>query len=214
MFDHLQVSTITGTLLPSTTVPCTPSQDHPVSTCSYAIGSLAPEQITRMETPLPDGEVCPLLVPVAVPRSILDHPAFREGSQWCDLSHEEREEPAAWTSSVPRLVNFIYTSLGNAHCSDEAEDDFPCAVGWLLRDLTRLAQQDATLAAVGMAHLCFSLSLFPQPRPATWPLCKWYDAYCLHEHAIKAYRARVRLYREQGKRYEEAQQLALAGSVQ
>lgn len=93
-------------------------------------------------------------------------------------------------------------------------DILPWQVGWLLRDLTRLAETDRLLAYTGLAHLCFLLPLLTQSRPTDWPRREPYHAYILHDRAVKAYRARVRLYREQGKSYDEAQRLALATSSQ
>jgi hypothetical protein len=78
-----------------------------------------------------------------------------------------------------------------------------------LRDLARLAETDHTLAYVGIGHLCFLLPLLMQDRPVTWPRYEPYRADILHTRAIKAYRARVRFYCEQGKSCDEAQQLAL-----
>ncbi|HEU5228226.1 MAG TPA: hypothetical protein VFU49_10490 [Ktedonobacteraceae bacterium] len=208
---HSADITRASTIFPVGSRPCPSPQDSTASIFSYAIGPLAPEQIVRLEAPLPDGEVCSLLVPVALPRSILDHPAFRNGYQWGDLNQDDDEEPEEWTYSVPRLVNFIYMSLAHTRLSSRSEEsdemwnDLSWEVGWLLRELTILAERDATLAAVGMAHLCFLLPLLVPPLPPSWS----FDACLLHDRAVKAYRVRVRLYREQGKSYEEAQRLAL-----
>ncbi|HLG61847.1 MAG TPA: hypothetical protein VKY19_07935 [Ktedonosporobacter sp.] len=220
MLDQLQVPTPTRTLFPLTSLPCTLSHDHTASTCSYAVGPLAPEQITRIEVPLPDGEVCPLLVPVAVPRCILDDPACHGASASNYLSEEASAEEEAWTMNVPRLVNHIYMCLTDTRLyrdllTDAVGPDFlPWQVGWLVRDLTRLAETDHTLAAVGMAHPCFLLPLLTQPRPATWPRSEPYHPRPLHDRAVKAYRARVHCCCEQGNSYEQAQRLALVGHVQ
>ena len=42
-----------------------------------------------------------------------------------------------------------------------------------------------------------------------WPHYEPYHADLLHTRVVKAYRAQVRFYREQGKSYNEAQRLAL-----
>src|SRR5260370_7084497 len=85
----------------------------------------------------------------------------------------------------------------------------PWQVGWLLRDLTRLAETDRLLAHVGMAHLCFLLAHFAPERPSDWPGYQLYHIYTLHDRTVKDYRSRVRVYREQGKSYDESQHLAL-----
>lgn len=75
--------------------------------------------------------------------------------------------------------------------------------------MTRLAETDRILALVGMAHLCFLLPLLTQERPSDWPRSEPYHARILHDRAVKTYRARVRVCREQGKSFDEAQRLAL-----
>ena len=79
----------------------------------------------------------------------------------------------------------------------------------VFRDLTRLAETDRTLASVGIGHLCFLLPLLTQNRPVNWARSEPCHADILHTRAVKAYRARVHFYREQGKSYDEAQRLAL-----
>jgi hypothetical protein len=181
--------------------------------CSYEIGPLDPTQITTMHLPLSSGGTCPLLVPVRVPRSLLITPDFRDGYTYNYLTEEDEEEE--WTSSVPRLVNYLYKTLTDTRLyrdleTDEVLPDFlPWQVGWVLRDLTRLTETNDTFALVGMAHLCFLLPLLTQERPSDWPCAETYCAGCLHDRAVKAYRARVRFHREQGKTYDEAQRFAL-----
>ena len=113
MLDQLQVSTTTRTLLPLVSLPCMPSRDHTASTFSYVIGPLAPTQMIHIEVSLPDGEVCPLLVPVAVPCSMLDDPACRDAYASNYLSEAESAEDEAWMKSVPRVVNNVYACLTN-----------------------------------------------------------------------------------------------------
>ena len=138
---------------------------------------------------------------------ILDDPAFRDGYEYNYLTEEEGDEEEDWTASVTRLVNHIYSSLTDTrlYCnfdSSEIVSDFlPWQVGWLLRDLTRVAETDRTLAYVGIGHLCFLLPLLTQDRPVNWPRYEPYHACILHDRAVKAYRARVRVYREQGKSF-------------
>lgn len=113
------------------------------------------------------------------------------------------------------MVNHIYTSLTD-QCfyrdlkTGEVGPDFlPWQVGWLLRDLTRFAETDRTLAFVGIAHLCFLLPLLTQDRPSDWPSFEPYHARILHTRVVKVYRVRIRVYRAQDKSFAEAQRLAL-----
>ena len=142
-----------------------------------------------------------------MPHVIRDDPAFQEGYECNYLTEEEGEdEEEDWTTLVTRLVNHIYAHLMKACCGYDTHtgvpDILPWSVGWLLRDLTRLAETDPIFASVGMAHLCFLLPLFTQHHPRNWPRYAPYDAATLHTRAVKD-------YREQGKSYDEAQRLAL-----
>jgi len=155
------------------------------------------------------------LLPVHLPRLILDDPTFRDGYEYNYLSEEERDEEEEWTATVTRLVNHIYSSLTdtslyrNFDIGEVAPNFLSWQVGWLLRDQTRFAETDLTLAYVGIGHLCFLLPLLTQERPVNWPRYEPYYARILHTCAVKAYRARVCFYCEQGRSYDEAQRLAL-----
>lgn len=209
-----------STMIPVESVSCSQPRDYTASTFSYVIGPMNPVQIIILHAHLFPGEMCSLLLPVHVPPSITSHPAFRDGYEWNYLHEEEGDESEDWTKSVPRLVNHIYWSLTDTRLyrdliTGEILPDFlPWQVGWLLRDLTRFAEADHTLASVGLAHLCFLLPLLTRDRLVDWPRYEPYRAGILHDRAIKAYRSRVRFYREQGKTYDEAQRLALVGNVQ
>jgi hypothetical protein len=184
---------------------------HISSVFSYAIGPIDPAQLISLHAHLSTGEECPLLTPARLPLWILSDPAFRDGYEQNYYSEEEEEE---WT--VSQLVNLIYAKL-RGDCYSKLESLFgevgpdfgPWEVGWLLRDLTRLAETNRTLALTGIAHLCFLLSFLPQDPPTSWPPAGLIRARWLHNDALKAYRARVRVYREQGKSFAEAQRLAL-----
>jgi hypothetical protein len=204
-----------STILPVESVPCSQSQDSAASTFSYVIGPIDPAQIITMHAQLSTGDECSLLLPVHLPRPILDDPAFRDGYEYNYLTEEEGDEEEDWTPSVTRLVNHIYSSLTdtslyrNFDTGEVTPGFLPWQVGWLLRDLTRLAETDRTLAYAGIGHLCFLLPLLSQERPVNWPRYEPSRADILHTRAVKAYRARVCFYREQGKSYDEAQHLAL-----
>ena len=122
-----------------------------------------------------------------VPRSILNDPAFRDGHEWNVATEDEQDEEKEWITMVTRVVNHIHTCLTEAcFCRDvdtsEIVWDFlPWQVGWLLRDLTRLAEIDRTLASVGIAHLCFLLPLLMQERPSDWPRYEPSHAHTLHD---------------------------------
>ncbi len=207
-----------STIVSVESIACSQPQDAAASTFSYVIGPVNPAQIITMHAHLSTDDECSLLIPIHLPRPILDDPAFRDGYEYNYLSEEERDEEEEWTSLVTRLVNHVYSSLTDTHLyrdfdTGEVVSDFlPWQVGWLLRDLTRLVETDRTLAYVGIGHLCFLLPLLTQDRPMNWPRYEPYHAGILHTHAVKAYRARVRFYREQGKSYDEAQRLALCSS--
>ncbi len=214
MLNYAETTSV-STIVSVTALPQDQHQDAPASTFSYVIGPIDPAQIITMHAHLSTGDECSLLLPVHLPHQILDDPAFRDGYEYNYLSEEEGDEEEDWTESVTRLVNHIYSSLTdtclyrNSDTGEVVSDFLPWQVGWLLRDLTRLAETDCTLAYVGIGHLCFLLPLLIQDRPVNWPSSEPYRADILHTYAIKAYRGRVRFYREQGKNYDEAQRLAL-----
>lgn len=216
MLNNASVSTI----VPLASLPQSQYQEHatdPVASMfSYVIGPLDATHVVSVQALMSEGGACPLLLLLDVPPSILVTPAFQDGYTYNHLSEEEMgEEEEEWKTSVTRVVNYIYTTLTDDCCYRDLQtgtampEFLPWQVGWLLRDLTRVAETDRTLAYVGIAHLRFVLFLLTHERPADWPVSEPYDAHLLHRRAIKAYRARVRLYREQGKSYQEAQRLAL-----
>ncbi len=212
-------TTRSSTIVPLAPVPQGQRQQdtaHYVSSAfSYAIGPIDPAQLTTMHAHLSDGEECTLLMPSRLPSSILNDPAFGDGYEWNYATEEEGGEEEEWTTIVTRLVNHVYTSLTDDRFyrdldTGKVRPDFLLRqVGWLLRVVTRLAETDRTLALVGIAHLCFLLPLLTQERPSDWPRYEPYHARILHDRAVKAYRGRIRGYREQGKSFDEAQRLAL-----
>jgi hypothetical protein len=215
MLNYAETTSV-STIVSVAALPQDQHQGIAASTFSYVIGPIDPAQIITMHVQLSTGDECSLLLPVHLPRPILDDPAFRDGYEYNYLTEEESsEEEEDWLTSVTRLVNHIYSSLTNTRFYRDLEtgevvsDFLPWQVGWLLRDLTHLAETDRTLAYVGIGHLCFLLPLLMQDRPVNWPRYEPYRADILHDRAVKAYRARVRFYREQGKNYDEAQRLAL-----
>jgi hypothetical protein len=204
--ETASISTIVSLPVVSSQSQC---QEHATgyvsSAFSYAIGPIDPAQLMPMHARLSTGDECVLLVPAHLPPSLLAHPAFKDGYEWGYLEGNPEEE--AWT--VPKLVNELYQNL--EELSGKHEPDFyPWTLGFFLGELANIAEQDWTLALTGLAHYCFLLPLLTQERPANWPRHELYNAYFLHRQVVKAYRARVRVYREQGKSFDEAQRLALS----
>jgi hypothetical protein len=195
--DHMQVST-PASLSPTFT-----------AVSSYAIGPIDLAHITSLHAHLSTGDECSLLVPVQLPPSLLTHPACKDGYEWGYLEGNPEEEK--WT--FPKLVNEVYSILSEL-CNGSDPDFYPWTLGFLLGELASIAEQDKTLALTGLAHSCFLLPLLTQDRPSDWPRHEPYHAAYLHRDAVKAYRAQVRVYREESKSYDEAQRLALAASVQ
>jgi len=175
---------------------------------SYTIGPVDSMQITTLHAHLSNGEECALLVPVHLLPSILTDALFKEGYEWGYLEGELDED---W--SVPRIVNWTYYSLSNELWDQEAWETLgphvpTWIVGWLLGSLARLAETERMLALVGLAHLCFLLPFLSLDAPS-WPPYGLYHAHFPHAEVLRAYRRRVRGYREQGKSFAEAQRLAL-----
>lgn len=131
------------------------------------------------------------------------HPIFQEGYEWGYTETDPEEE--AYT--VPKLLNEIFAMLDELRFIEEP-DFGPWTVGFVLGELARLAEQDRLLALTGLAHYCFVLSFLPTGNWG-YPFLHLMWARDFHTTAMKAYRARVRVYRGQGKSCIEAQRLAL-----
>lgn len=174
---------------------------------SYTIGPIDPAHLTACPVQLSTGQDIMLLLPVHLPVSVRSHPAFKEGSEWGYLEADDTR-----SITIPRLLNTLEADLSADLSPEEDEDDpqaYPWMMGLLLGELARLAETDRTLALVGLAHLCLLASVLTQRRPADWPRYEPYSADALHRSALKAYRARVRAYRNQGQSFEQAQRSAL-----
>lgn len=170
-------------------VGCLPSRCSP-AVSSYAIGPLDPARI----------------VPVPLPLSIFTHPVFKEGYEWGYSEGDPEDEE--WT--VPKLLNEVYHLLDGLR--DEDEPDFcPWTLGFVLGELASVAEQDRILALTGLAHYCFLLSFIER---WSYPFLSLLRARWPHDEALKAYRARVRVYKGQGMGFIEAQRLALVAGVQ
>jgi hypothetical protein len=211
--ETAHISTIVPVTQPLQSQCQTYTPDHVSPASSYAIGPIDPSHLVAMHAHCSNGEECPLLVPKALPLWILTHPEFRDGYEQ-NYFTEEGEDDKERKQTVPHMVNLIYSKLCGEGFADLAsgkvDPDFGVwEIGYLLRDFTRLVDTDQTLALTGMAHLCFLLSFLPSKQPGRWPPAGLVHARGPHNDTVKAYRARVRIYREQGKSYDEAQHLAL-----
>ncbi|HJT59068.1 MAG TPA: hypothetical protein VJ761_21355 [Ktedonobacteraceae bacterium] len=154
--EPTQGSTIVPLALLSQSQSQQQTTDPVASLLSYAIGSIASTHVQHLHIQLSEGDTCPLLLPRYVPPSILATAAFQDGYEYNYLSEEEMAEEAdVWATSVPRLVNYIYTTLtDDCYYRDletgKAMPEFlPWQVGWLLRDLTRLVETDRPLGLRG-----------------------------------------------------------------
>lgn len=156
-----------------------------------------------MRVRLSTGETIAFFLPPSVSLAILMHPIFQEGYEWGYTETDPEEE--AYT--VPKLLNEIFAMLDELRFIEEP-DFGPWTVGFVLGELARLAEQDRLLALTGLAHYCFVLSFLPTGNWG-YPFLHLMWARDFHTTAMKAYRARVRVYRGQGKSCIEAQRLAL-----
>jgi hypothetical protein len=209
-----------STIVPVEAVPSSQQQERPIDPStslpfsgSYAIGPLDPAQFSTLHARLATGAECCLLIPLHLPLWFLHDPQFKEGYEAGYLDPETEE---GW--SVPQIVNWTYHFIQRELDFDEAWEDFGLhlpawIVGCLLGDLAGLAETERTLALVGVAHLAFLLPFLTLDSPF-WPPVNLYRADFPHRMALRAYRARVRSYREQGKCFEEAQRLALVANEQ
>ena len=145
----------------STFIPQTSESQHPQHTpspvssvFSYAIGPLAPAQFRPLQVSLSneDGQYT-LLVPVHLPPELLTDPDFFDSAEYGYLEGNPQEE--IW--SVPKLVNELYWNLNELRERPEL-DIYPWTPGFLLGMLASIAEQDCTLALIGLAHFSY---LFP-----------------------------------------------------
>ncbi|MEO8972503.1 MAG: hypothetical protein ABI406_12985 [Ktedonobacteraceae bacterium] len=175
---------------------------------SYAISPIEPAQVTMLHAHMSTGAQCSLLIPGHLPPSILAHPLFKDGYEcsYTEIDFEEEE----WI--IPKLLNEVYRFLSDLFY-EEAADFCPWTLGFLCGELANVAERDRTLALTAGAHARFLLALLPLERTPPWPLSLLFQARFLHDRALKAYRARVRVYREQGRSFAEAQRLALVANV-
>jgi hypothetical protein len=111
------------------------------------------------------------------------------------------------------VVKHICVTLYTELLSEWSPDTSAWTVGFLLGDLAQLVETERTLALVGIAHLCFLLSCIPHDTSSCDRHRHLAGISAMHNQTIWAYRARVRLYRGEGKGFQDAQRLALVGNV-
>jgi hypothetical protein len=198
MFDQLTQTQV------STPAPSPASVD---ASSPYTIGPLDPSQIHPWQAYLSVDLEVTLLVPVSLPLSLLNDPWCKEGYEDGYDSGESDADLLTWT--VPKLVNEVFLTLESELRAETACSAYTWTAGFLLGRLSSLAECEQTLAHVGLAHLCYLLSFLSAEDPGSWPrgLNRAFEA---HTQAIKAYRKKVRGWREQGQNFELAQRLALA----
>jgi|SRR5579859_1469277 len=179
----------------------------------YAIGPIDPAQLITLWARVWNCQQICLLVPAHVPLSVLNDPEFKRGCEWGSLAAEdEAEAGVVW--SVPKVLNSIYLWLARELWGERDRGRYAWMVGFLLGYLAGVAETESVLALVGIAHLCFLLACIPLEEWSCNPKARLGQMEKVHRDAIRAYRVHVRLYREHGKSFQEAQRLALAGCVQ
>jgi len=191
------------TLILVASVPCSQSQEDAApepsgaaslpdvpDPSSYTVGPIDPEILVPVRVRLSTGETIACSIPPSVPLAILMHPFFQEGCEW---SYNETDlEEEAYT--VPKLLNEVYGMLDELRFIEEP--DFGLwTIGFVLGELARLAEQDRLLALTGLVHYCYILS-FLSPGNWGYPFLRLMWARDPHTQAMKAYRERVRGYRE------------------
>jgi len=216
MMNYVETAS-SSTIVPLVSVPSSKCQENitgcasslPSSpTYSYVIGPIDPAQVHTLQARLTTSQDILLLVPSHLPHSLLTDPAFKDGYEWGYTETDPEEE--GWT--VPKLVNQVYSTLmyERSYASppnDEEPAFYHWTLGFLLGSLAYLVEIDQTLALTGLAHYHFLLALLPVERTPPWPLYILFRARCLHNRTLEAYRARVRIYRGQGRSFPEAQRL-------
>lgn len=191
-----------GGTLPDTPFASSPSLPHP-----YVVGPLDAAQVTTCSVRLPDSEAISILVPAHLSPSWFTPRAFAEGcEEGATLEDDYLHEGEEW--SVPALLNLVYRNMMDLYRYATDPHIGPWTLGFVCSFLTRIAQRDRTLALTGLAHVCYLLSfLSPAPLPLAYAGLACADSF--HMEVLKAYRAQVRLYRNAGKSFAEAQRLAL-----
>jgi hypothetical protein len=220
-------TTSSSTFILVAPVPCSPSPENPTpepqkdtspdsspafvlpeppDPASYIIGPIDPAKLITVQVQLTNGETLSCHIPPTIPLLVLMHPMFREGCEW-GYTETDLEEVVY---TYPKLLNDIFRMLSGLRFMEEA-DFCPWTIGFILGELARLAEADDLLALTGLAHYCFILSFL---SPGSWGYfflrLSW--AHEFHQLGMKEYRARIRVYKEQGKSFAEAQRLALAGN--
>jgi hypothetical protein len=179
-----------------------------IAASSYAIGPMDPTHLLTLQAGLSYGRQIRLLVPASLPHSLLSHPKFKDGYESGYLDGGTEEE---WT--ILQVVNHIWVTLYTELLNEWSPSTYAWIIGYLVGDLAYLAETESMLASVGMAHLCFLLISIPQDTPSCDCTRRLMSMDSPHHEAVRAYRARVRFYRETGMSLQDAQRKALEGDV-
>lgn len=181
---------------------------EPVDPSSYTVGPTVDlAKLIPIQVQLSSGKTLSSFIPPTIPLSILIHPIFREGCEWGYTETYPEEE--AYT--FPKLLNEISRFLSDLRDIDEPEF-CPWTIGFTLGELARLAEEDGLLALTGLTHFCYLLS-FLSPGSWGYPFSRLGWAQGFHQTAMQDYRARIRMHRQTGKSFAEAQRCALGYQV-
>lgn len=173
------------------------------SVASYALGPLDESSLIESVTRSKCGENVRVWVPdpAHLPPALVEAEAFSEalsaGLMWED-----------WGETPASVANWV---CGGFTWDLSHGGSYEWIVGWILGSLAVLAQEDWQLARVGMAHLCFLVSLVPS-RSHIGFHAALREARGVHGAVVKAYRSRVRALKEQGVGISQAWRLALSSS--
>lgn len=176
----------------------------------YAIGPLADSDLTTIEVCVDEQTTVAMSIPVVLPAEWSSDLGFLGGCAYgySDGDFEDLTSPMA-------VVNGVYNTLRNdlvsADARLEGEKFTIWAFGWIVGDLACLATNNPQLAAVGLAHFCYLLSLLPVYPEYHASAFSW--AACGHMQALGNYRTNLRTFTNQGYDLVTAYDLAYQGNA-
>lgn len=167
---------------------------------SYTLGSLGESSLTAYGMRSDRGEEFSLLVPAQLPFSLMRATAFQDGAAFGYGYGDEMG-----TTPI-QVVNAVHRDFCGELCQGGT---YAWIVGYLLGCLTMLAENDRRLALVGMAHLCFLVASVPDCAHVAFSQALS-DVEMVHNALVRVFRGRVRVFREQGVDWLQAQFQALS----
>lgn len=176
-----------------------------VLSSSYELHLLDPERLAQMTVTLTDGTEEKFLLPdgLLLPSAILADPLFRDGV----VAGFEVPLDVFDLPSLALLVNRLtYSFLDDLRLGG----CYPWTIGYQLASLSLLAQEDEVAARLGIAHLCFLMSLVPWLPVEVLPR---YLGNASHASAcaVRTYRAQVQALKSQGVTFADAERFSLVG---